>query len=191
MAPATEEFESFFHETYPSLCRFLECMLAGGGGASSAQDIAQESFMRLYREGLERFPEGEARFWLFRVARNAALNELGRVGTRHRLFGRVVEVFTHRGRDPEREFEAHERRGIIAGMLKELPEHQRTAFLLREQEEMSYREIASVLGVSEAKVKVDLFRARAALRERWARAQKSLAATGGEAGFDGLPKLVL
>ncbi len=191
MARATEEFESVFHEIYPGLCRFLECMLAGGGGVS-AQDIAQESFLQLYRAGLDSFPDGEARFWLYRVARNMALNELSRGQTRHRLFGKVVEAFRHRERDPEGEFEMNERKGLVIEMLKELPEHQRAALLLREQEEMSYREIAEVLGVTESKVKVDVFRARSTLRERWARAQKALAArASGEANLNGLPKLVL
>jgi DNA-directed RNA polymerase specialized sigma24 family protein len=40
---------------------------------------------------------------------------------------------------------------------------------LREQEQLSYREIGQVLNVSESKVKVDIFRARAALRERWSK----------------------
>jgi RNA polymerase sigma-70 factor (ECF subfamily) len=193
MARDTEEFESFFHETYPSLCRFLECMLAGGAARASAQDIAQESFLRLHNEGLGRFPAGEARFWVYRVARNLALNELTRAGVRQRLFGRVVEAFSRSGgHNPEQELEMNERRKTVLEMLKSLPEHQRAALLLREQEEMSYREIADVLGVSEGKVKVDVFRARSSLRERWARAQKTLAAgAAGEASLSGLPKLIL
>jgi RNA polymerase sigma-70 factor (ECF subfamily) len=104
----------------------------------------------------------------------------------------VVEAFTRRGHDPADDFEMSERREIVLEMLKQLPEHQRAALLLREQEEMSYREIAGVLGVSEGKVKVDVFRARNSLRERWARAQKTLAAgAAGEASLNGLPKLVL
>ena len=54
-------------------------------------------------------------------------------------------------------------------MLQTLPEDQRTALLLREQEQLSYREIGQVLNISESKVKVDNFRARASLRERWGR----------------------
>ena len=191
MTRATAEFESFFHEVYPSLCRFLECMLAGGG-AVAAQDIAQESLLKLYREGFEKFPTGEARFWVFRVARNMALNELNKGRTRQRLFGKVLEAFSHRGRDPEGEFEMSERKEIVRGMLKGLPEDQRAALLLREQEEMSYREIAEVLGVTESKVKVDVFRARTSLRERWSRAQDALAAgASNDANLNGLPKLVL
>ena len=54
-----------------------------------------------------------------------------------------------------------------------MPEDQRAALLLREQEQLSYREIGEVLNISESKVKVDIFRARAALRERWSKRSKN------------------
>ena len=133
--------------------------------------------MRLYHTGT--VPQSEARFWLFRVARNLALNELEKGQTRRRLLGRAVEALSPKARSPEREYEAAEGGRIVVEMLKRLPEHQRAALLLREQEAMSYREIAHVLGISEGKVKVDVFRARSALRERWERAQRKLARTAG------------
>ena len=172
-----EDFAKFFDEFYPGLRRFLECLL--GGGRAAAEDIAQESFMRLYHTGVHSLPEGEARFWLFRVARNLALNELNKGRVRQRLFGRVVEAFRQQAPSPEHELEMSERKEMVVEMLKSLPEHQRSALLLREQEGMSYREIASVLGVAEGKVKVDVFRARTALREKWGRKQRALAGTAG------------
>jgi RNA polymerase sigma-70 factor, ECF subfamily len=175
MKSEDDEFARFFDELYPSLCRFLECFL--GGGRAAAEDVAQESFMRLYHKGLGSLPGGEARFWLFRVARNLALNELNRGRTRRRLFERVVAAFGTQAASPEREYEAEERRGMILEMLGRLPEQQRAALLLREQEEMSYREIADVLGVSEAKVKVDIFRARSTLRGRWGKREKAVASS--------------
>jgi len=179
MASRDEEFTRFFDEFYPSLCRFLECLLGGRGAArQTAQDVAQESFLQLHRTGLENLPAGEARFWLFRVARNLALNELNKRATRHRLFDRVTSAFRAHVPGPEEEFEMAERRERVLEMLALLPEHQRAALLLREQEEMSYREIAEVLNVSEAKVKVDVFRARTSLREKWGRKEAALAARG-------------
>ena len=62
-------------------------------------------------------------------------------------------------------------------MLQMLPEDQRTALLLREQEQLRYREIGGVLKVSESKVKVDIFRARASLRERWSKRAKTAGAS--------------
>ena len=131
--------------------------------------------MQLYRTGAERIVREEVRFWLFRVARNLALNELTRRGTRQRLLGKVVEALRTETPGPAERLEADERREMILGLLKHLPEHQRAALLLREQEEMSYGEIARVLNVSEAKVKVDIFRARTTLRARWQRAQEASA----------------
>ena len=169
MANTDAEFAEVFNEYYPSLCRFLECLLGGATGA--AQDIAQESFMQLYRTDFERIVREEVRFWLFRVARNFALNELSKRSTRQRLFGKVADAFRTETPGPAERLEAAERKELVLGLLKHLPEHQRAALLLREQEEMSYGEIARVLNVSEGKVKIDIFRARTTLRERWQRAQ--------------------
>ena len=173
MANTDEEFAEIFNEFYPSLCRFLECLLGGASGA--AQDIAQESFMQLYRTGPESIVRDEVRFWLFRVARNFALNELARRSTRQRLLGKVVDALRAETPSQAERLEAAERRRLVLNMLKHLPEHQRAALLLREQEEMSYSEIARVLNVSEGKVKVDIFRARTTMRERWHRAQQASA----------------
>jgi RNA polymerase sigma-70 factor (ECF subfamily) len=161
-----DEFTMLFQEFYPSLCRFLECLL--GGRAAVAQDLAQESFLQLHRTVWGTLPPNEARFWLYRVARNFALNEFRRGQTHQRLFDRVVEAMRPKTRNPEQEYETQEREELVHSMLKGLPEDQRTALLLREQEQLSYREIAEVLEVSESKVKTDIFRARTALRERWA-----------------------
>ena len=178
MASEEDEFALMFHEFYPSLCRFIACLLGGRGASGIAQDIAQESFLQLHRTGLRSMPTGEARFWLYRVARNFALNELNRGNTRQRLFGKVIDVFRAHVPTPEEEFEMAERKDLVVDMLKTLPEQQRAALLLREQEEMSYREIAQVLNVSEGKVKVDVFRARTQLRERWSKRQSAMAHSG-------------
>ena len=104
-------------------------MLGGRGGA---QDIAQESFLRLFRKGLKNIPSSEARFWLYRVARNLALNELSKAQTRIRLFDKVAEALRHKPSDPEQEYERDERK-IWACLPKVADEHQRAALLLREK----------------------------------------------------------
>ncbi|HKC63160.1 MAG TPA: sigma-70 family RNA polymerase sigma factor [Pyrinomonadaceae bacterium] len=165
MARDNEEFTMIFNEHYPGLCRFLECMMSGRRDV--AQEIVQECFMRLYLMDENELPVTQARFWLYRVARNLALNELSRRQTHHRLSTRISELFRRRTPDPEENLEHEERGRIVLEMLKRLPEQQRAALLLREQEEMSYREIAEVLKITESKVKVDIFRARSAMRSLW------------------------
>jgi len=165
MASQDEEFTRLFEDFHPSLCRFIECLL--GGRAALAQDLAQESFFQLHRTVWGTVPVTEARFWLYRVARNLVLNEIRKGQTRFRLLDQVAEVMQPRSPTPEEQYETQERQQLILDMLMTLPEDQRTALLLREQEELSYREIGNVLNVSESKVKVDIFRARAGLRQRW------------------------
>jgi RNA polymerase sigma-70 factor, ECF subfamily len=164
MASHNEAFTSIFDAVYANLCRFLECLL---GERAAAQDIAQESFLRLHRFGLYRLSPDEARFWLFRVARNLALNEMQKQRTRSRLSAEAAAAFGDQTPDPEGAFLRAESNQLVRDLLGHLPERQRTALLLREQEEMSYREIARVLGISEGNVKTDIFRARRLLRERW------------------------
>ena len=69
--------------------------------------------------------------------------------------------------NPEQEYEHAERKQLLTSLLRLLPEPQRAALLLREQEEMSYAQIARVLNVSESKVKADIHRARMRLRAEW------------------------
>ena|ERR1044072_7657639 len=164
MTQANDQFVSVFNEVYPNLCRFLASML---GNESAAQDLAQECFLRLHRFGLARLESGEARFWLFRVARNLALNEMEKKQTRLKLVGKIVEIFHPPLPTPEEVLVQSESRARVFDLLHKLPEHQRAALLLREQEEMSYSEIAEVLGVPQSKVKSDIFRARIVLREKW------------------------
>src|ERR1044072_9752201 len=98
MASQDEEVTMLFQDFCPSLCRFLECLL--GGRAPLAQDLAQESFLQLHRTAWGTMPVDEARFWLYRVARNMAINELRKSHTRYRLVGRVVETMRSRALHP-------------------------------------------------------------------------------------------
>ncbi len=169
-----DEFSTLFKDFYPSLCRFLECLL--GGRAALAQDLAQESFLQLHRTAWSTLPHGEARFWLYRVARNYAINEFRKGEIRYRLFDRVVESMRPRVRNPEEEYETRERKEMLLEMLQILTPDQRAALLLREQEQLSYRDIGQVLNVSESKVKIDIFRARTALRDHWNKRIRSFGA---------------
>src|SRR5688572_11194153 len=142
-----EAFTAVFNATYPGLCRYLESML---GRSGAAQELAQESLLRLYRLGPGRVVPGEERFWVYRVASNLAINEIRRTDLRRRLRALLPGS---RPRDPFELLERDEEWGRVAAELDRLPAHQRAALLLREQEGMRYDEIAAVLGVSLGKVK--------------------------------------
>ena len=92
----------------------LSGVFIGRPRAPLAQDLAQESFLQLHRTAWGTMPVGEARFWLYRVARNMAINEFRKSHTRYRLFDRVVETMRPRARNPEQEYETQERKNARA-----------------------------------------------------------------------------
>jgi len=163
MTPDEAQLSALFRQLYPQLCRFLTVLLAD---AAMAKDVAQEAFVRLYGAGPRRLSPDATRLWLFRVARNLALNELKQRRVRGRILSSVAGWFPSQVDSPGAAMEVAEASTQTTGLLRALPEHQRSVLVLRELEAMSYAEIARVLGVTQAKVRVDLHRARSALRER-------------------------
>ncbi len=149
--------EQAYRLHYSSVVRFLI-----GFGAGDAEDLAQETFVRFERSGND-VPADRARFWLIRVARNLALNELRRRRVRERAAALEVVV---RQADPEVSLERRGELERCLTMLQSLPDDQRAAIILRDVEELSYAEIAATLDVDVSKVKSDLFRARHRLREQ-------------------------
>ena len=140
--------------------------------AAQAEDIAQEAFLRAYENFEQLRASPRAGGWLKTVATNLALNHLTRYRRRWSLFTEVLagdaseealetaaaevdELFAHT--------DAEQRRALVGQALERLPPHQRVPLVLYHFEEMPYREIAARLGISLAKVKTDILRARVAM----------------------------
>lgn len=145
--------------------------LAGNDG--QAEDIAQEVFLRAYEHFCDLRTSPTAGGWLKTVATNLALNYLSRYRMRWRMFSELRSADADEEPVPElgppqpdtllADLSAEQRRALIDGALRQLPEHQRVALVLYHFEELSYDEIAAKLHASLAKIKTDIRRARAAL----------------------------
>lgn len=134
----------------------------------TAQDVAQEAFIKAYR-GLKNF-RGESAFytWLYRIAINTAKNHL--VSQSRRLpdidiDADEAEQFSGESAlkeyaTPEREMLTAEMQEAITRTIEELPEDLRTAIILRELEGMSYEEIAVTMECPIGTVRSRIFRAR-------------------------------
>jgi RNA polymerase sigma-70 factor (ECF subfamily) len=144
--------------------------------ATEAEDLAQHVFLQVFKSA-HRY-EVSARFstWLFTIARNLCLNEIRRRsrhpaasldetapdGDDHPL--RQVED-TRNVSPPDRLLQG-ELEAKIDAALAELPENQRTAILLCRGEELSYEEIAKVLGCSVSATKSLIHRGRDTLKQK-------------------------
>ncbi|HRD72196.1 MAG: RNA polymerase sigma factor [Xanthomonadales bacterium] len=146
----------------PALQRLAWRML---GDEQEAQDVVQESCLRLWRVAGEWRP-GEARIstWLHTVAMNLSRDRL-----RRRRETYPVESFEWlAGEDsPEQDMERDRRSARVQQALTQLPERQREALILSHFEGYSQSEAASVMGVSVEALESLLSRARRSLRQRW------------------------
>lgn len=135
------------------------------GSADLAEELTQETFARACAALIGFRGDSSPATWLFRIARNAYLNSLRRPSPQRIDTDELLAIPDQAAAgDPARSFAAREERGLIAIALGQLPEKQRSVLLLRDAEGLSYAEIADVLEISLAAVKVNLFRARNAFR---------------------------
>ena len=137
------------------------------GRRADAEDIAQETFLRLYRAPHRFQPQAQFSTWLFTIARNMCLNAI-RNRKHHRTYaisqaGARLQL-PDPGHTPPRLLETGEAQAAVRRAISELPEKQRTAVVLAKYEGMAYRQIADILGCSETAVKLIMHRARLRLR---------------------------
>jgi RNA polymerase sigma-70 factor (ECF subfamily) len=138
------DFDAVFARLQPSLFRYLHRLT---GDQDVAEDIAQESFVRLLRQSL---PEAEVRPWLFTVATNLVRDRARKTERRQRLLMTAPDLLT-RTPLPDENLERSERIRAVRAVLAKLPERDRQLLLMRE-EGFKYDEIAQVIGVASASV---------------------------------------
>lgn len=151
--------------------RFLSRLMRS---QDDARDLTQETFLRVY-QGLARWrPDAAFSTWLFRIARNLAFDMLRRA--RHTEFVELEDGadIVDPGCGPDTALEIAQRYCMLATALAQLPVDHREILLLREIEEMSYDDIATVLDLTLGTVKSRIARARAALLDKMPRPLEEL-----------------
>jgi RNA polymerase sigma-70 factor, ECF subfamily len=147
------------------------------GRIEEAEDLTQEVFLRIYRARKGYRPRAKFSTWLFTIANNLALNHLrgkgrspaaaqGIEGTGSQELRPIVERVAAREGTPSAQMRQVELSDVVREALDVLGEDQKLAVLLNKFEDMSYAEIAEVMGRSEPAVKSLLARARNHLREQ-------------------------
>jgi RNA polymerase sigma-70 factor, ECF subfamily len=143
---------------------------------AEAEDLAQNTFVQAWKARQRYQPSAKFTTWLFTIARNLTLNELRR-RSRHDLDSidapiagdeapaarQFEDAGSHSAADDLLRSEIEQR---VAEAVASLPETQRTAISLCQDEETSYEDIAKVLGCSLSATKSIIFRARETLKER-------------------------
>jgi RNA polymerase sigma-70 factor (ECF subfamily) len=128
----------------------------------TAEDLTQETFLRAFA-ALSSFEAGSNfRAWLFRIAYNALLN-LRHSQSRERQ--PLPEDLAMRGEGPPEQVASREMLQVLAKEVAKLPPEFRAALLLRAEQELSFRDIGTVLGVTEETARWRVFKARRKLMQ--------------------------
>ncbi len=144
--------------------------------SATAEDLAQEVFLRVYRSRAGYTADAKFTTWLYRIATNLAVNHAR--DTRHERpevtvnidesdeeTGLTVDV-PDTSINAEQGILQRERLAAIRKHVEALPERQRLAVLMHKYQNMDYKQIADVLHLSESATKSLLFRAYETLREK-------------------------
>jgi RNA polymerase sigma-70 factor (ECF subfamily) len=145
------DVERFYADHQAGVFRYLHRIV---GGLDAARDLTQEVFLRVSRAGV---PESSAmgrRAWVFRIARNLALNHV-RDGLRRPPSVELTEAVVPG---------TQELAVALSHAIEALPPLDRDVFLLRETAGLRYDEIAAACDVTEGTVRTRLHQARQALR---------------------------
>ncbi|MBD3220749.1 sigma-70 family RNA polymerase sigma factor, partial [bacterium] len=141
---------------------FLVHML---GSRDEAQDLAQDTFLKVYDQAARYRPDGRFRSWMLRIAGNRARSALRR---RKVLRWVTFDAARHdrpaRGDDPGRALEREETATRVREAVAALPERQRQAVVLKRFQGLSYQEIADAMQTTVPAVESLLQRAAATLR---------------------------
>lgn len=133
---------------------------------AEAEDVVQETLIRVWnkREEWTRFGSMEA--YCFTVARNLAIDRSERKDAQTVELTPDMEQPSDAS-SPYEKLVTKERMTLIHRLMNGLPEKQRLIMQLRDIEGKSYKEIASVLNLTEEQVKVNLFRARQKIKQQF------------------------
>ncbi len=141
-------------------------------------DLAQEAFIRVYKNA-DRY-QGKYQFstWIYRIATNLAIDEIRRRERKGRFFFYNVMSFFQKDdkqfplpdkrESPEKALDRKEKLDRLQAAIDTLPEKYRLAFMLKEVQELSYEETSRVLDISLGTAKSRIHRAKMLLREKLA-----------------------
>jgi RNA polymerase sigma-70 factor (ECF subfamily) len=145
------------------------------GNPSVAEELTQDVFVRVFRAAKSYRPEARFSTWLFTIVRNVCMNYKMREGKQdHQMDAEndLAEI-SQSQENPEQRAIRRELEEKIQKAIMSLPESLRMPLILSQFHQMPYEEVAKVLELSVAAVKVRIHRARNALAERLISSQKS------------------
>lgn len=154
-------FDDLLRLWWSEIARYAERL---AGGYAAGEDVAQRTFLLVWERRSRWKPGGSPRAYLYRVARNLALNESRRRRIRRR-WGELAPEDERYLATPEQVRAGKELDAAVAAAIAALPERRREVFELVRFHSLSYREVAQVMAISPQTVANQMSAALRSLRE--------------------------
>ena len=138
-----------------------------------AEDIVQDTLMKVWnkRDDWENLESIEA--YSLTVCRHLALDRIKRKDRQNESLDDIHLNHTAGQVNPYEQMLQRDRLELVKRIVNALPEKQRTCMQLRDFEGKSYKEISAVMGISEDQVKINIFRARQAVKQKYQQLETS------------------
>jgi RNA polymerase sigma-70 factor (ECF subfamily) len=136
--------------------------------AADAEDVVQETMMKVWnrRDQWDQIESIEA--FCLTICRNLSLDKVRRMDNQAQTLDAAYDPKDQGvASNPEEQAIQSDRVRLVRQLISQLPEKQRSCMQLRDMEGKSYKDIATVLDITEEQVKVNIFRARQTIREKF------------------------
>lgn len=136
-----------------------------------AEDIVQDTMLKVWarKDAWQTIESIEA--FCYTICRNLALDSLRKMGNDNDSLEETTIEKPDPSSNPLSQMQQKERMQMVKDAVNSLPEKQRSCMQLRDFEGRSYKEIAQVLNITEEQVKVNIFRARQAIKQKFSKQQ--------------------
>lgn len=134
---------------------------------AEAEDVVQDTLIKVWNRR-ERWDEIESmEAFCMTICRNLALDKIKKMGNQHDSLDDNQQDRLSALNNPYEEMNQKDRIQLVRRIVDELPEKQRTCIQLRDFEGKSYKEVAEIMLISEDQVKINIFRGRQTIKQRF------------------------
>jgi len=137
---------------------------------ADAEDVVQETMLKVWNRREQWSDLDSVEAFCLTICRNVALDKMKRADNQNASLeeeGGYERVDRSYAANPEEQAVQRDRVELVRKLVSQLPEKQRTCMQLRDMEGKAYKDIAQVMGITEQQVKVNIFRARQAIKQKF------------------------
>ena len=164
---------SFQSDVLPLKNELFRMALRITQNTAEAEDVVQETMLKVWsrRDQWERLDSIKA--FCLTICHNLSLDKVRRMDYQAQSLDATCDPADRsHSANPEEQTVQRDRIQLVRQLISQLPEKQRSCMQLRDIEGMSYKDIAEVLGINEQQVKINIFRARQSIKERFFEIEK-------------------